>query len=94
MSDRNKLLEFFLDANIALLGAALVYWSKPIAMGLNKWAAGLYERFPKLKLLPRSEIAGTELNYKVLYIYFRVLGVFVLLSAIMFVMLFLRSINN
>ena len=90
----NNLYEFLFDANVAMLGAALIYWSKPIAHALNGWAATCYERFPKLKILPGSQNAGTELNYKITYIWFRVCGGFVFISAVVFLTLFLRLLRN
>jgi len=91
MVNWNNLYEFLFDANVALLGAALFYWSKPMARALNSWSAGCYERFPKLKVLPGSQNAGTELNYKVTFIWFRVCAVFVCISAVVFLILFLRT---
>jgi len=90
----NYLQEFLFDANVALLGAALFYWSKPMARALNSWAVSCYERFPKLKVLPGSQNAGTELNYRITYIFFRLFGAFAFVSAVVFVILFLRPLRN
>jgi hypothetical protein len=94
MVNCNNLYEFLVHANVALLGAALFYWSKPMARALNSWTARCYERFPKLKVLPGSQNAGTGLNYKITYIWFRVYGVFVCISAVVFLILFLRLLRN
>lgn len=86
----NGFQELLLEANAALLGMLMFYWSKPMAGALNTWAARCYERFPKLKSLLGSQNAGTELNYRITYIYFRVLGAFIFCSAVGFIILFLR----
>src|ERR1700730_17798120 len=86
--------QFLLDANTALLGVLMFYWSKPMARALNAWAARCYERFPKLKSLPGSQNAGTELNYKITYVFFRVVGALIFFSAVGFVILFLRLLRK
>ena len=86
--------ELVLDVNVALFAAALFYWSKPMARGVNSFAARCYERFPKLKVLPRSKYAGTELNYKIMYIWFRVCGAFAFISSVIFVILLLRLLRK
>jgi hypothetical protein len=65
------LYELLLDTNVAMLSAAFFYWSKPLAHKLNGWATSFYETFPKFKALPGSQNAGTERNYKIIYIWFR-----------------------
>jgi hypothetical protein len=82
--------EFLFDVTYGLFGAVLFYWSKPMARGLNGWTVRCYERFPKLKVLPGSQHAGTELNYKAMYVCFRVCGAFALIASVLFLILFLR----
>ena len=86
--------QFLFDTNAALVGAAMFYWAKPTARAINNWSARCYERFPKLKSLPGSQNAGTELNYKSTYIFLRVVGVLILSSAIGFVILFLHILRK
>jgi hypothetical protein len=86
--------EFLFDANAALMGVAIFYWSKPMARAINRWAVRCYERFPKLKSLPGSQNAGTELNYKTTYIFLRVVGALGFSSAVGFVILFLRILRK
>jgi hypothetical protein len=86
--------EFLFDANAALMGVAIFYWSKPMARAINRWAVRCYERFPKLKSLPGSQNAGTEWNYKTTYIFLRIVGAFVFSSAVGFVILFLRILRK
>jgi len=69
------------DANGVLAGAALFYWSKPIAARINAWSVKPYQRFPKLKMLPGSRNAGTELNYRTMFIWFRLCGAFLFVDA-------------
>jgi hypothetical protein len=76
------------------LGAALCYWAKPIARALNSRIARIYESFPKLKALPGSENAGTDLNYKATYICFRVCGASVFLSSVYFALVVLRILHE
>jgi len=85
-----EIYEFFFDANMALIGAGLFYWSKSIADALNNFAVKCYEKFPQLKILPGSQNAGTELNYKITFIFLRVIGVFLFGSAMGFIILYLR----
>lgn len=86
----NGFRELLYDANAALLGILMFYWSKPMVRALNTWATRCCERFPKLKSLPGSQNAGTELNYRITYIFFRLLGAFIFCSAAGFTILFLR----
>jgi hypothetical protein len=90
----NDFRELLLDVNVALLGGALFYWSKPLARALNSWSARCYERFPKLKGLPGSQNVGTELNYKTAYVWFRLCGTFVSIIAVIFAILFLRLLRK
>jgi hypothetical protein len=91
MASWDDLCQFLGHVNFAMLGAALYYWSKPMARGINSWAASYYERFPKLKALPGSRNAGTDLNYKITYIWFRICGAFVFVSEIILLNIFLLS---
>jgi hypothetical protein len=93
-STDTSFVELFFDVNSALLGAALFYWSKPLARALNDWTVRLYKRFPKLKALPGSKYAGSDLNYKTTYICFRVCGGFVFIADAIFVVLYLRLLHK
>jgi hypothetical protein len=79
--DSLLLLEFMVDANVVLAGAALFYWSKPIAASIDAWTVKIYQRFPKLKLLPGSRNVGTERNYRAMFIWFRICGAFIFADA-------------
>jgi len=71
------------DIISALLGASLFIWAKPSASALNHWAAQQYVRFPKLKSLPGSAKAGTELNAKITFLWFRICGAFACLVSLL-----------
>ena len=64
------MFEFVLNVTIAGAGAALFILPKPLARGLSEWSAKQYNRFPRLKLLPGSDNAGTALNYRITFIWF------------------------
>jgi hypothetical protein len=84
MLNKNDFYELFFDANRALLSAALFYWSKTLAYKLNAWAARCYERFPALRALPGSRNAGTQWNYKITYIWFRICSAVWFISTVFF----------
>jgi hypothetical protein len=86
--------EFLFDVTCGLFGAILFYWSKPMARGLSDFADRCYERFPKLKVLPGSQNAGTELNYKATYVCFRVCGAFLLISSVLLFSIFFLSLHR
>ena len=69
-----RLFEFMVDANAALLGGALLYWSKLLAANINAWSVKPYQKFPKLKMLPSSHLAGKQSNYKTMFMWFRICG--------------------
>jgi hypothetical protein len=79
--DRIRLIEFMADVNGVLAGTALFYWAKPFAARINAWSVKPYQRFPKLKMLPGSRNAGSELNYRIMFLWFRVCGAFLFAAA-------------
>ena len=84
MLDKDNLYQLILDANEAMLSAALFYWSKPLARKVNVWAAKFYETFPRFKALPGSQNAGTERSYKITYIWFRFCSAITFVSTMIF----------
>ena len=58
------------------LGTLLIIFSGELASFLNRASVKLYEFFPRLRTLPRSHLAGTERNYKVMFYVLRSLGVY------------------
>ena len=93
MTGKIYLVEFLLF-NYALLGAALFYWSKPLARAINNWTVRIYARFPKLKILPGSQNAGTELNYRTTSICFRICGALIVVAGAFFIVDLLQSLRR
>lgn len=74
MDQSDFLLNCLVSATFCFFGALLYFRSKPWAQWFNALSVRLYKRFPTLKKMPRSQYAGTELNYKVMFIWFRICG--------------------
>ena len=70
-----------MDVNAMLAGIALFYWARPIAGKINAWSVVPYRRFPRLKALPGSRYAGTETNFRITFIWFRLCGTFLFVDA-------------
>ncbi len=66
------LLEYFLFANIVLVGAALFFWAKPMSERYNAWTTSIRKRFPNINEPPSPENA--QLNFKIIFICCRVCG--------------------
>ena len=66
------------------LGTLLIIFSKELASLLNRAFLKLYELFPRLRELPRSHLAGTERNYKVMFYVLRGLGVYLAVLSTVF----------
>ena len=54
--DSLLLLEFLVDANVVLAGAAFFYWSKPIAASINAWTVKSYGGSPSSRCCPVPEM--------------------------------------
>jgi hypothetical protein len=76
--------EWAVDAFAFMLGASVFIWAKALASALNRWAARQYIRFPKLKMLPGARNAGTAMNYRLTFIWFRICGLFVCFVVVLF----------
>ena len=83
------LIEFMVLANVAFAGAALFYWAKPMSERYNAWTIRFRERHPQISRPPSPET--TSLNYKIMVIFFRVTGAFLLAEA---VYLFVHAIQR
>jgi hypothetical protein len=68
-----------LNANIALVGIALLYWSKPWANRYNEWAVRIRHRFPRL--IEREGMRNAQRNYLAVLILIRVCGIFLVVNA-------------
>jgi hypothetical protein len=94
MDQSDFLLECLVSATFCFLGALLFYRSKPWAQWFNALSVSLYQRFPRLKKMPRSRYAGSDLNYKVMFIWFRICGAFMFVSGIFFLALTIRIFSR
>ncbi|PYT70593.1 MAG: hypothetical protein DMG39_15705 [Acidobacteria bacterium] len=83
------LVEFVILAGVALAGATLSYWAKPMAQRYNAWTMRFRERHPRISKPPSPETAA--LNYKVMVLFFRAAGAFLIAEA---VYLFIHAINR
>jgi hypothetical protein len=65
------------------IGALFVAFAHDIATTVNRLSVKPYERFPALKRLPRSELAGSQTNYKSTFYFLRIVGAFMLVAGIL-----------
>jgi hypothetical protein len=65
------------------IGALFIAFAHDIATMANRLSVRPYERFPILKRLPRSELAGSQRNYKSTFYFLRIVGVFMLVGGIL-----------
>jgi hypothetical protein len=94
MDQSDFLLDCLVSATFCFLGAFLFYQSKPWAHWFNALSVRLYQRFPRLKKMHRSRYAGTDLNYKVMFICFRICGAFIFVSGIFSLALAIRTFSR
>jgi hypothetical protein len=71
-------------AGHALIGLALVFWAAPLSVRYNAWTTGLRERHPNINPPPTPEWRAR--NTKIMTIMFRVLGAFLVLLSIMYLL--------
>lgn len=90
MDQSEFLFECVLNATLCFFGALLFHRSKPWARWFNALSVRSYQRFPRLKMLGRSQYAGTEMNYKVMFIWFRICGAFLFVSGILSIVITIR----
>ncbi|HET8924501.1 MAG TPA: hypothetical protein VFN26_16070 [Candidatus Acidoferrum sp.] len=68
-------------ATYIALGALLIFFSHELATSINRVSMKFYEIFPPIKKrIPLSRLAGTQTNYRISRIYFRLLGAVMLLG--------------
>jgi len=73
------LLAYLLYANVALAGAALFYWATSLAERYNAWTTRIRQRFPNINERPSPNNA--QLNVKIIAIFNRVCGAFLVVDA-------------
>jgi hypothetical protein len=83
------LVEFMVFVNVGFAGAALFYWAKPMSQRYNAWTIRFRERYPQISKPPNPEAAS--LNYKIMIVFFRVVGAFLFVEA---VYILLRAVNR
>ena len=67
------------------LGAMAIVFSHEIASGMNRFSVRFYEMFPALKkAISLSRLAGSPQNYKSSLYFFRILGVMMIGSGVVF----------
>jgi len=66
-------------ACLTVLGASLIVWSAPLSVRYNAWTTALRERHPHISPPPMPEMR--QLNTKIMTWLFRIVGLFLLLSA-------------
>ena len=74
------LFAYILNANLALVGIALLYWSRPWARRYNEWAVSIRERFPRL--IEQEGTRNAQRNYLAVLILIRVCGIFSVVIAL------------
>jgi hypothetical protein len=67
--------------NLALLGAALIYWSRQLSLRYNGWTTRIRERHPTIIAPPTPE--ARELNTKLMMWLFRLLGAWLVLLSVL-----------
>jgi hypothetical protein len=63
---------FALAIPVALVGVALIYWSKVLSENYNAWTTRMRSKSPYLKLPPKPQMA--QLNYRIMLNLFRICG--------------------
>jgi hypothetical protein len=71
-------------AGYAVLGLALIFWATPLSIRYNAWTKGLRERHPNINAPPTPEWRAR--NTKIMTVMFRVVGVFLVLLSIMYLL--------
>jgi hypothetical protein len=66
---------------VGVLGATICYWSARLSLIYNAWTTSFRERHPNINPPPTHEARNS--NTKITKWLFRILGAFLLLSAIM-----------
>jgi hypothetical protein len=81
---RNGGMNLILGTGYALIGLALTCWAAPLSVRYNAWTTGLRERHPNINPPPTPEWRAR--NTKIMTVMFRVLGVFLVLLSIMYLL--------
>ncbi|MGA9884369.1 MAG: hypothetical protein WBQ34_11685 [Candidatus Acidiferrales bacterium] len=71
-------------AIMILVGGALLYWSRELALRTGAWDLNMYKKFPALKRLFRADKASTESCYKRTLICYRICGALLVAGGVSF----------
>jgi hypothetical protein len=71
---------FFLGPIYGFVGVLLAYYARPLSIRYNAWTTRLRERHPNLNPPPTPEWRAR--NTKIMTVYFRVAGLFLLLLSL------------
>jgi hypothetical protein len=77
-------VNLILGTGHAAIGLALVVWATPLSIRYNAWTTGLRERHPNVDPPPTPEWRAR--NTKIMTVMFRVVGVFLVLLSIMYLL--------
>jgi hypothetical protein len=77
-------MNWILGTGYAAIGLALVVWATPLSISYNAWTTGLRERHPNINPPPTPE--WRLRNTKIMTILFRVMGLFLVLLSIMYLL--------
>jgi hypothetical protein len=77
-------VNLILGAGYAVVGLALIFWGAPLSIRYNAWTTGLRERHPNVNPPPTPEWRAR--NTKIMTAMFRVVGVFLVLLSIMYLL--------
>ena len=71
-------------AGYGVAGFILVYWAAPLSIRYNAWTTHLRQRHPNINPPPTPEWRAR--NTKIMTVMFRVLGVFLLLFSVLYLL--------
>jgi hypothetical protein len=77
-------MNWILGTGYAAIGLALVVWATPLSISYNAWTTCLRERHPNINPPPTPE--WRLRNTKIMTILFRVMGLFLVLLSIMYLL--------
>lgn len=77
-------MNLILGTGYAAIGLALLIWASPFSIHYNAWTTGLRERHPRVNPPPSPEWQAR--NTKIMRVMFRVVGVFLVLLSIAYLL--------
>ena len=77
-------MNLILGAGYAVVGLALIFRAAPLSIRYSAWTTGLRERHPNVNPPPTPEWRAR--NTKIMTVMFRVVGVFLVLLSIMYLL--------